>query len=282
VILDTDGKEFLLDPGEKMCTFKTVSWNHTMAGGMRQNANGVASYVQTPDQNYTDNSTIRNGEITIDEHGGITGNISYIMTGQPALNWRQAALRNDDTELKKRFDRELESEVPDGVEAHVDHFLGLDTPDTKLLAVVKVSGVMGTTTAKRMLLPGFFFESRGHEPFVNEEKRQTQVDMHYPDVVSDQITYHLPAGITVEGAPADTNVTWPEHSMYSVKTQSAPGTIIVARSVAHAFTLAKPEEYQDLRGFYQKVASGDQQELVLHAAAAVVAVDPKAPIGIGK
>ena len=29
------------------------------------------------------------------------------------------------------------------------------------------------------------------------------------------------------------------------------------------FTFAKPEEYQDLRGFYQKIAAADQQQLVL-------------------
>jgi hypothetical protein len=34
------------------------------------------------------------------------------------------------------------------------------------------------------------------------------------------------------------------------------------------FTFAKAEEYQDLRGFYQKVAAADQQQLVLTSAPA--------------
>jgi hypothetical protein len=45
------------------------------------------------------------------------------MTGQQALYWRQTALRNDPDEVKKQFDHELESLVPEGVEAHIDHFL---------------------------------------------------------------------------------------------------------------------------------------------------------------
>ena len=90
--------------------------------------------------------------------------------------------------------------------------------------------------------------------------------MHYPGRVSDQVTYHLPAGLTVEGAPADSNVSWAGHAIYIVKSKSQPGSITVARSVANAFTMTKPEEYQDLRGFYQKVASGDQQQVVLTAA----------------
>jgi hypothetical protein len=35
--------------------------------------------------------------------------------------------------------------------------------------------------------------------------------------------------------------------------------------LSRAFTLVKPEQYQDLRGFYQKVAAADQQQLVLTA-----------------
>ena len=46
-------------------------------------------------------------------------------------------------------------------------------------------------------------------------------------------------------------------------TVAAPGQVTLNRSIARAFTFAKPEEYQDLRGFYQKVAAADQQQLVL-------------------
>jgi hypothetical protein len=44
-----------------------------------------------------------------------------------------------------------------------------------------------------------------------------------------------------------------------------PGQITIGQSLSVAFTMAKPEEYQDLRGFYQKVAAADQEQLVLTA-----------------
>ena len=72
----------------------------------------------------------------------------------------------------------------------------------------------------------------------------------------------------VEGAPPDSNIPWTGHAAYLTKTTSTPGTVVVARTLARAFTEAKPEEYQDLRGFYQKVATADQQQLVLAAAPA--------------
>ncbi len=268
VILDSGGKEIALDPGEKMCPFAFVSWRHSEVGGMRQSASGAA-FTMTPAQVYSDNSTVRSGDITLEEHGAISGRFNIVMNGQAALHWRQMALRNDMAEVKKQFDHELEGMVPEGVEAHVDHFLAMDQPDSNLLAIVNVKGTMGAATAKRILLPGFFFESRGRVPFVNEEKRVTPVDMRYGDRVTDQVTYDLPAGMTVEGAPANGKVSWQGHAVYVTATQTTPGRVIVARTVARGFSEAKPEEYQDLRGFYQKVAAGDQQEIVLRAAEAV-------------
>ena len=53
------------------------------------------------------------------------------------------------------------------------------------MAMVNVKGSLGMATAKRLLLPGFFFETRGHVPFVSEEKRLEPVDMHYADRVTD-------------------------------------------------------------------------------------------------
>jgi uncharacterized protein DUF3857/transglutaminase superfamily protein len=263
VALSTGGKEILLDPGEKMCPFQTTNWRHSNAKGLGQSPQGV-SIATTASQQYTENTTTRVGDVYLDGQGGITGHINIIMIGQAALHWRQRALEEDDAELKKEFDREeLDRTVPEGVEAHVDHFLSMNDPYTKLMAVVKLKGSLGAATAKRLILPGFFFETRGHVPFVNEEKRLEPVDMHYGDRVTDEITYHLPDGVTVEGAPQDTNISWPSHAVFIVKSKAEPGQITIANSLARAFTEAKPEEYQDLRGFYQKVAAADQEELVL-------------------
>jgi len=267
VILSTGGKEIVLDPGEKMCPFQTVDWRHSGAGGLRQSADGPRR-AETPAQAFGANTVKRTGEIAVDPQGGVSGTLQIVMTGQEALHWRQTALEVDGSELKNQFDRGLNSVVPEGVETHVDHFLGLDDPNRILMAVVQVKGTLGTATARRLILPAFFFASRGGEPFVSQEKRLEPVDMHFAAQVTDQLTYDLPAGMTVEGAPQDAKVSWEGHAIYIVKTKADPGQITVARVLADAFTLAKPEEYQDLRGFYQKVAAADQGQLVLATGAA--------------
>jgi hypothetical protein len=262
VILSTGGKEIYLDPGEKMCPFQTVSWRHSGAGGIRQSAEG-RSAAGSPLQSYPDNKMLRIGDVTIDGQGAVTGSFRFAMTGQEALYWRQRALTNDQDEVKKQFDRWIGTAFPSGVEAHIDSFNALDDPDKNLIALVKARGVLGAATSKRLLLPGFFFETRGGHPFVAQEKRHEFVDMHYGEVDTDQVTYHLPPGFTVEGAPQDGKISWPEHAILATKAVPAPGQITIVRQLSRAFTFAKPEEYQDLRGFYQKVAASDQQQLVL-------------------
>jgi hypothetical protein len=266
VILSLGGKEIVLDPGEKMCPFQTVSWRHSGAEGLRQSADGPTRAV-TPSPDFGANITRRTGDLVLDDQGGVSGTLQIAIVGQEALRWRQQAFESDEAEVKKEFDHELEAIVPQGVEAHVDHFLGLDQPDKILMAVVNVKGTLGSAAGKRLILPGYFFETRGSEPFVNEEKRQEPVDMHYGEQTTEQLTYQLPAGKTVEGAPQDAKISWEGHAVYIAKTKSEPGQIIVARALARAFTQAKPAEFPDLRGFYQKVAAADQEQLVLTKAA---------------
>jgi hypothetical protein len=262
VILDSGGKQIVLDPGEKMCPFQTVNWRHSYAGGLSQSAQGV-SFTITPLEQYAENTVKRTGVLSVDAQGSVLGQIQIAMTGQEALHWRQLALENDESEVKKKFDDALADLVPDGVQAHVDHFGAINDPNAALIAVVNVMGTLGVPAGKRLIVPTFFFETRGSKPFVNEAVRQLLVDMHYAERVTDQITYRLADGMTVEGAPQDASFSWPGHALFVAKSLTQPGQITTAQTLTRAFTIAKPDEYQDLRGFYQKVAAADQGQIVL-------------------
>jgi hypothetical protein len=262
VVLSTGGKEIEIDPGEKMCPFGTVNWRHSSAGGLSQSAKG-ANVANSAAQQYSDNKISRLGEITLDANGALTGIFRFDLTGQEALYWRQLSINNDETELKKQFDTWLESIFPLGIEAHLDHFNGLSDPDSKLIASIKAQGSYRAATSKRIILPAFLFQTRGAHSFVVQKKRTQPVDIHYGEIVTDQIVYHIPDGFSVEGAPQDDKISWPQRANLIIKSTSAPGKITIIRSLALAFTFAKPEEYNDLRDFYQKVAAADQAQLVL-------------------
>ena len=92
--------------------------------------------------------------------------------------------------------------------------------------------------------------------------------MHYGEQVKDQADYHLPPGLTVEGAPQDAKIPWANHAALVTKAVPGTGEITIARQLSRAFTFVKADEYKDLHDFYQKVAAADQQQLVLTRAQA--------------
>jgi Domain of Unknown Function with PDB structure (DUF3857)/Transglutaminase-like superfamily len=267
VILSLDGKDLALDPGEKMCPFLTLHWSHSKTGGVRQGAKG-SSIATTPQQAYGANTTNRIADVTLDDQGAITANLRFVMAGQEALYWRQKALENDEAEAKKQFDDWIAKMVPDGVEAHIDHFEKLDDPDANLVAVIQAHGTVGAATSKRLLVPGLFFETRASHPFVGQDQRITPVDMHYGDMINDEVTYRLPQDVTVESAPQASKIPWEGHAVLVVKLKTDTGQITITRTLARAFTFAGRDEYQTLHDFYQKVATADQQQIVLARAPA--------------
>jgi hypothetical protein len=262
VVLNTGEKEIPLDPGEKMCPFGTLSWRHSGASGVREKAGGPEPATSSLSE-YTANEIRRTGTVYLDEHGSMTGSFRFLMRGQEAIHWRQQALLNDLDEVKRRFDRMLKDMLPEGAEAHIDHFIALDDPEVNLIAVINAKGTVGALTSKRLLIPGYFFESRGHRPFVNQPQRQSIVDMHYGERVTDQVVYQFPDSFKVEGAPQDAAIQFPSQAVLDTKVTQALGQVTIARSLTRSFTFLKPEQYKDLRAFYQKVDANDQEQVVL-------------------
>jgi hypothetical protein len=267
VIVTINGKETPLDPGKRFATFGQLAWHHTLTAGLRESDKGVV-FAQTPGNSYKEASTLRVADVTIDREGVVSGTARVSMAGPAAARWRELAIENDEDEVKKRFNEYLRGLVPDGVTADFDHFLGLDDYHSQLMGIVKLSGNMGTKTGKRVFLPGVFFASHTKHPFVADETRKTVVDMEYADNVQDEVIYHIPEGFTVESAPPSTSIPWTGHAAFQLKSSVDKNSIEVDRGFARAFTQVQPKEYSALREFYQKVATADQQQLVLTTAAA--------------
>jgi hypothetical protein len=263
VVLHIDGKDIYLDPGEKLCPFGQLHWAHVMAGGIEENAKGP---MYTPPNQMKEAVTAHAAELTLDAQGGATGTVKMLMSGPAALYWRQLNLTTDPDEVKKRFDESLHAVLPQGISGEVTGFQGMDTSAGYLSATVKVSGQLGTTTSKRMMLPGFFFSTGAHTQFVAAEKREFAVDLHYAEQVIDDALYHLPAGYSVESAPSASQLPWPDHAALVVKTAPGAGTFDIKHVFARAFVLLDAKEYPALRDYYQKVATSDQQQLVLTVA----------------
>jgi transglutaminase-like putative cysteine protease len=262
VIVELNGKEVDLDPGQKMCPFGTLHWKHTLASGFRLTDKG-ASFLTTPPIEYKNSSISRVASLHVDDTGNVKGKVQIVMSGPEALFWRQLALQNDEDEVRKQFIEAMQSHFPEGAQADFDHFLALQEYESNLIATINVSGNIGTATGKHFFLPGLFFQSRAIHPFVAQDKRTIPIDVHYPLLEEDQVTYFLPPGFNVESMPQDGKSNWPGRAVLSIGSTPKNGIVTVQRAMARNFTLLPATEYPDLHAFFQKIATADQQQLVL-------------------
>jgi transglutaminase-like putative cysteine protease len=262
VVANIGDKEIVLDPAEKMCPFEMVNWKHSGAGGIRETSGAVGPWV-TPLLPYAANAVVRRAELTVSPDGSVNGKLQFNISGQEALRWRQQSLREDEDTLKKGFDEWLRTQIPSGVEAHVTRFAKLDDPTADLGAYATVSGVPGSATSKRLLLPASFFAHSEDQGFIAQPDRSLPVDMHYAAVYKDGVLMHLPAGLTIESAPPTAAVPWAGYAVFQIKSAQTGNDLTVTRTLARAFTLLQPDEYSPMRDFYQKVNTADQQQIVL-------------------
>jgi hypothetical protein len=263
VVLHLNGKDVFTDPGEKFCPFGQLAWYHTLSGGLRQTPQGASHDSATPANLSKDAISSHTADITLDAEGNATGTVKFLLFGPEALHWRQLSAISDIAEARSQFSESLAGMFPSGINGELERFEGLDKPDTALVALVNVKGKLGSMTGKRLLLPAFFFSANSHPLFVSEEKRELPVDLKYSEQQIDDVTYHLPAGYTVESAPPSTQLPWPAHAALVVKVTPGSGTVATKRIFARAFVFLAPQDYAALRDYYQKVATSDAQQIVL-------------------
>jgi transglutaminase-like putative cysteine protease len=264
--LNIDGKEIVVDPGQKMAPFQTLHWSHAGAGGVAMAANGKVEIIVTPLQDNKDNTMVRVGTLTVSPQGTVSGTLKVGFIGQEALFLRQMAIRTDADTVKQQMEGMIAAEVPNGIEAHIDHIANLDDPDKQLVAVIPVTGSLADHAGGHLVLPRLFFETKETDPFPADPNRMLPVDMHYPAQEQEQITYNLPPGFALEGTLQDASLKWEEIAAYQLRSKADAGSITTARILARGFTLLEPTEYGKLRDFYDKVATTDRQQLVLTAA----------------
>ena len=259
-IVPIDGQNYLLDPGTRFCTFKHLAWNHTLTGGLRQTDAGTA-VMTTPAEPYTSTQARRVADLALDEQGRATGSVTFTYTGDLALKWRQMAVREDERGFHAGLKRDLERELPGGMDVEVEHVANLADGDKPLVITYAVKGAIGTLTGKRLLLPVSLFDANAPAEF-NAPKRQLAVDLHFPQIVQDAVRVTYPATMTVESAPAPVSDKI-ANAAFSFSSTPGPHSVTLFRNFSVGKPIFKPEEYPELRSFYAKLYAGQGETLIL-------------------
>jgi hypothetical protein len=263
-IVNVDGKEQFYDPGSRYCPYQHLAWKHTGVGGVRQ-IDGASAIAETPMPSNLYSRTQRIADLAIDEHGTVTGTIKLSYTGDPALYWRQQSLTGDATSLQHELRLSLEQILPPGLEVNVTSIEKLADYEQPLIISLAAKGTLGSFTGKRIFLPGDVFEANSKASFPHE-RRDIPVYFSYPYAAQDAVRVKFPAGFNIESLPATEKIPFQNFAAYSMSTSSTPTSVTVQRNYTLGETVYLPKDYPELRSFYSKMETKDQESVVLTTA----------------
>ncbi|HEX3967762.1 MAG TPA: DUF3857 domain-containing protein [Edaphobacter sp.] len=271
-IVNVDGKEQFFDPGSRYCPYQHLAWQHSLAQGIRQTENGT-DFVGTTGDPYAFSRTQRVADLTIDQQGSLSGTITMTYTGSPALHWRQRALQGDTASLEREVRTMVEQLMPQGIEVKVGSIEKLEDYEQPLVARLEVKGTLGSSTGKRLLLPADIFEANS-KPSFTHAKREIPIYFEYPRMIQDAVRVKFPATFTVESLPGSDKSIFKDAVGYTLSSESTPTSFTVRRNYTLGGIVFTPESYSDMRAFYSKFETKDQEAVVLTSAPAAAKATP--------
>lgn len=263
-VVNVDGKEQVFDPGSRYCPYGHLEWKHTFAGGIREVEGGGVVMAETSGEAYTNSRTQRVADLRMDEHGEVSGIVKMTFMGAPALTWRHQSLSGDQESLERQLRTSVERLLPGGMEVKVSSIEKLVNYEEPLTVTFNVKGPIGAPTGKRLIVPGDIFVINEKASFPHE-KREIPVYFDYTHMVQDAVRIKLPASIKVESLPAADKQQLQQFASYSLSSESAPDSFTVRRNFALGEFLFPVKEYSELRSFYNKMETKDQESTVLTA-----------------
>jgi transglutaminase-like putative cysteine protease len=260
-VVNVDGKERFFDPGSRYCPYGHLDWIHTYAGGIRQTEDGSV-IATTPGEGYSFSRTQRIADLKMDDHGEVNGTVKITYMGEDALSWRHRLLRGDNQSLQKELRTNLEHLFPGGMNVQVTSISQPEDYEKPLTVEYSVKGAIGVPTGKRLFVAADIFVSNSKAVFPHE-KRQLAVYFPYPHMLQDAVRIHLPSSIKAESVPAADKQMFETSALYMLTSEQKPDSVTIRRDLSLGDFLFPPKDYPNLRSFYTKLETKDQENIVL-------------------
>jgi hypothetical protein len=256
-IVQLEGKDVFLDPGTKFCPYGIMDWRYSGVDGLRQSPKG-ADIGQTPSPTYGQSVTTRLARISLDEHGMVNGTVSLMFKGSAAMHRRQLGGKTDAEGRKKLLEDELRHSLPGNSEISLTNSPDWDNAESPLIVQFHVNCPFAVAAGKRLMLPQQFFQVNERARFSAAE-RKNAVYFHLPWQEADEVHITIPANMEVESLAPDDAIKL-EYALYKVQhKREAPNTIFSRRDMVMAQGVFTPNEYKEIKGFFDKIKADDDQ-----------------------
>ncbi|MBZ5702767.1 MAG: DUF3857 domain-containing protein [Acidobacteriia bacterium] len=266
VLVKLDGKDRYFDPGTVFTPFGLLPWSETAATGLQLNKDGGA-WIETDLPESKVSKIERFAELKLSEEGSLEGKVTLKFTGLEAL-YRRLGERNEDEPARNKFlEEELKGCIPATIEAELKNKPDWQGSEQPLVAEfeVKVPGWVSSAGRRAFLPVGLFGASEKH--LFEHAHRVYGVYFSYPYQKADDVKIELPPGWQVSSVPKgeDRNLKAVE---YILQAESSKGAVHLSRVLRFDVVGVSADKYPVLRGFFQAVRTGDEQQIVLQPGAA--------------
>ena len=129
-----------------------------------------------------------------------------------------------------------------------------------------MSGPLATSAGKRWSIPPHLFEVN-EKPRFPTSQRSNPIYLYYPYREIDEVHIALPAGMEMESLPSDDLVKTDFAVYKTAQKMESPASVFSRRDLAVAAMAFTAAEYKDVKDFYDKVKTGDDEPALLKASA---------------
>lgn len=260
-VVNVNGKEILLDPGTRFCPYGLMRWIRTATAALKTDKKG-GSFIDLPPSNYEQAIVARKANMTLDADGSLKGELTVQFRGIEALEHRLDAVETDEAGRRKALEDEAGGWLPASAVVKLVDAKPWEDGNEPLSAVfnVEIPGY-ASSAGKRVVVPANLFRVTRKTAFAHAERK---FPVYFPYAFSelDTINIRFPAGYTSEGAPADRAANLP-FAQYQTSGQVSGNQWIVQRRLLMNGMYFDLPKYEEVKGFFNSVAAGDEQQLIL-------------------
>lgn len=262
-----NSKGVVLSPGTRYCPFGLLPWEHSSVTALELSKTG-ARFVTTPAPETS--LAHRTAKTTLSADGSLKGEITLELKGQDALEHRLAALKTDEAGRRKDFEDEILAALPEGAMVKLKDSQGWDSADDPLIVRFDLNiPNYASTTGKRLIAPALLFPTFQKDMFIHDS-RTYPIVFPYPFTEIDEVDIRLPDGFTLE-APPYRRKAGLSYAGYEVASSFSDNHLVTRRSLRLDGISFPPEQYFELKNFFNTVQAGDGGHAIFTSAAAVSA-----------
>ena len=265
-IVQLNGKEVFLDPGTKYCPYGLIDWRYSAARGQRQSATKGTEFGEVPVTDYRQTRIQRVARVKLTEQGTYEGIVGVAFFGLEAVNYRQLGARTDREGRKKELEDLVKRWLPAPSVVTLTNEPEWDKTEGQLFAQFKVSGPLAISAGRSWVVPIHIFQVND-KPMFAAAQRVNPVYFSYPWSTIDEVHLTLPPNAVVDSLPPNDEVNR-EYAMYkTVQKEEKPGTVFSRRDVIMAGIVFPVDRYKEVKEFFDKIKTGDDQQVIVKAAA---------------